>query len=128
MESDHDAEARARHGREIWKSVMGFDLPPTDVPFLQIGVQGALAEVWNRPGLTRKERRLITMTCVGVLGNTEAISSHVRAGLESGDLTPGELDEFVFHFAYYAGFPLASSFNRLAGPIKAEVARARGGS
>jgi 4-carboxymuconolactone decarboxylase len=39
----------------------------------------------------------------------EPIRQHVYAALASGDITREEYQEFVLHFAYYAGWPRASA-------------------
>ena len=66
-------------------------------------------ELWDRPGLSRRDRRWITLTAVGAAAVREPIQQHVYAALASGDITREEFQEFVLHFAYYAGWPRASA-------------------
>jgi 4-carboxymuconolactone decarboxylase len=74
-------------------------------------------DLWTREGLTTKERRLISMTCVCAAAVPNAIEEHLRSALVSGDVTISEMHEFLLHFAYYAGWPKASlayhTLNRL---------------
>jgi 4-carboxymuconolactone decarboxylase len=91
--------------------VMVSDAPPPLSPYLDKGVvDSVFGELWDRPGLSRRERRFITLACVGGAAVEEPINQHVFAALASGDVTREEFQEFVLHFAYYAGWPRASSF------------------
>ena len=69
------------------------------------------AEVWQRPGLTRRERRFVTLPCVAAADADQPLRDHVYAALNSGDLSIVEMQETVLHFAVYAGWPKASWFN-----------------
>jgi alkylhydroperoxidase/carboxymuconolactone decarboxylase family protein YurZ len=70
----------------------------------------AFGDVWQRPGLSSRERRLITLACLGMHGNDRTLGMHIRGALDSGDLTPQELDAFILQFGVYASFPRASAF------------------
>jgi 4-carboxymuconolactone decarboxylase len=88
---------------------MPYAAPESDKPFVRDGViAGVFGDLWTRDGLTTKERRLISITCAAAASIPGAIEEHLRSALVSGDLTVAELDEFVLHFAYYAGYPGAS--------------------
>jgi 4-carboxymuconolactone decarboxylase len=104
-----DAERRAR-GEATYRAVMGNEPPPPSDPYTAQGVLDTVfGELWTRPGLTRKERRLITLACVGASASPGAIDAHLRGALDSGDLTLAEMQEFILHFAFYAGWPRAAS-------------------
>ena len=88
------------------------DAPPPLTPYLDRGVVNAVfAELWDRPGLSRRERRFITLACVARAGVEEPIQQHVYAAFASGDITRDEMQEFVLHFAYYAGWPRLGARN-----------------
>ena len=104
------AQERKERGQTRYKEVMLSDAPPPVSPFTDKGVvDSVFAELWSRPGLTTKERRWITLACVGAAGAPIPIQTHVRAALESGDIRVDEMKEFVLHFAYYHGWPRASA-------------------
>jgi hypothetical protein len=48
---------------------------------------------------------VITVVCVGVSDAIGPIHSHVGWALESGDITPEEIDEVILQFSAYSGFP-----------------------
>ena len=106
-----DARERRARGEAMYREVLGQDPPPALDPYTSQGVLDTVfGELWTRPGLTRKERRLITLTCAGSAASPSAIEGHLRGALESGDLTLEEVQEFILHFAFYAGWPKAATF------------------
>jgi 4-carboxymuconolactone decarboxylase len=120
--SDTSFDARTRRGRGVLASVTGFPVPESDQPFMAVGVHACLfGEVWSRPGLERKERRWITLACAAAVGS-ESVEGHIRAALASGDISHDELQEFVLHVAFYAGFAIGSSLSRTVARIEGELA------
>ena len=104
------AEARTETGRRRYREVMVSDAPPPITPYLSHGVvDSVFGELWDRPGLSRRERRFITLACVACAAVDEPVNQHVYAALASGDISREEFQEVVLHFAYYAGWPRASA-------------------
>jgi 4-carboxymuconolactone decarboxylase len=67
----------------------------------------AWGEVWNRPGLSRPERSMITLAVLAALGRDEELALHVRAAIRNG-LTAADIREVLLHVAVYAGVPAAN--------------------
>jgi 4-carboxymuconolactone decarboxylase len=104
------AAARTARGRQRYQEVMVSEAPPPMTPYLDKGVvDSVFGELWDRPGLSRRDRRWVTLACVAAAAVDEPIHQHVYAALASGDVTRDEFEEFVLHFAYYAGWPRASA-------------------
>jgi 4-carboxymuconolactone decarboxylase len=83
--------------------------PPTDLSSAeQAHLEHVFGEVWTRPGLTRRERRFVTLSCVCGETEPDAVNAHMYAALASGDVTVEEMGEYVLHFAVYLGWPKAS--------------------
>jgi 4-carboxymuconolactone decarboxylase len=105
------AAERKETGHRRYREVMVSDAPPPLSPYLDKGVvDSVFGELWDRPGLSRRDRRFVTLACVGAAAVDEPINQHVYAALASGDISREEFQEFVLHFAYYAGWPRASAF------------------
>jgi len=81
----------------------------------------AWGEIWDRPGLGRRERSLATLAALIALRDENEIEMHVRAALRNG-LSPEEIKEVILHTALYAGLPAANSAFAIAQGV---VARAR---
>ncbi|MCA9879302.1 MAG: carboxymuconolactone decarboxylase family protein [Thermomicrobiales bacterium] len=65
-------------------------------------------DVWQRPGLSRRDRSLITVAALVTLYRPEQLDSHLRLALTNG-LSQDELVEALTHLAFYAGWPSAMS-------------------
>ena len=77
-------------------------------PFQEFIQRYAWGEVWNRPGLDRRQRSMITLAALTSLRAENEIELHVRAALRNG-LTPEEISEVLLHTAVYAGVPAANA-------------------
>src|SRR5438309_6713578 len=65
-------------------------------------------DVWKRPGLSPRDRSLITVTTLIALYRTNELPFHLKLALKNG-LTREELTEAITHLAFYAGWPPAST-------------------
>ena len=90
---------------------------PFDTDFQTFITEGAWGSVWSRPGLTKRERSLITLALLAAGGHEEEFAMHVRATANTG-ATPNDIKEALLHVAVYAGVPAANSAFKLA---KAEL-------
>jgi 4-carboxymuconolactone decarboxylase len=84
-------------------------------------------ELWPRPGISRRERRLVTLSCAAFAVTAEPLVEHSYAALKSGDLGIEELLEVVLHFAVYCGWPKASNFEMYVRQSWVKVQQERGG-
>jgi 4-carboxymuconolactone decarboxylase len=71
------------------------------------------ARVWERPGLSKRDRSLITVAALVVLYRPEQLASHLVRARENG-VTKEELSEAISHLAFYGGFPAAVSASAIA--------------
>lgn len=69
--------------------------------------------VWDRPGLTRAQRSVATISIMSVLRDEHTLRVHVEAGLANG-LSRQEISEVIMHTAVYAGVPQALRSMRIA--------------
>ncbi|HVB45496.1 MAG TPA: 4-carboxymuconolactone decarboxylase [Streptosporangiaceae bacterium] len=108
-------EERAEQGMRVRREVLGDDHVDRAVtsttgftaPFQDLITRYAWGEVWSRPGLSRAERSMITLTALVVLRQDEELAMHLRAALRNG-LTPDQIQEVLLHVAIYAGVPAAN--------------------
>ncbi|OZD11637.1 carboxymuconolactone decarboxylase family protein [Rhodococcus sp. 06-156-3C] len=63
-------------------------------------------EVWERTGISPKERSMITVACLVTGGNVDQLRYHLVRARDNG-ATRGELVEVITHLAFYAGWPKA---------------------
>ena len=115
-----DPEKRKK-GIAKFAEVMTFTPPelPADA-FLDATIEHLFAEVWARPGLGVRERRLVTLTLLMCLGNEMTLKLHFGAAMKSGDLTDTEIDELLLHVAHYRGWPAAAVASQVVRQLRAE--------
>jgi 4-carboxymuconolactone decarboxylase len=77
-------------------------------PFQDFITRYAWGEVWNRPGLDRRARSMITLAALTTVRAEGELELHIRAALRNG-LTPEEIGEVLLHTAVYAGVPAANA-------------------
>jgi 4-carboxymuconolactone decarboxylase len=84
-----------------------------DADFQAFITEGAWGAVWSRPGLTRRERSLITIALLAAAGHDEEVAMHVKATANTG-ATAEDIKEALLHVAVYAGVPAANRAFRIA--------------
>jgi 4-carboxymuconolactone decarboxylase len=65
-------------------------------------------DVWKRPGLSPRDRGLVTVSTLISLYRTNELPFHLKYALQNG-VTRDELIEMITHLAFYAGWPTAST-------------------
>lgn len=100
-----DLTMRIERGRATYEEIMLRPARDGLTAFRQVGYFAYLyGEVWTRPGLSRKERRIISICCAAHAEPTRELEDHLYAALASGDLSYEELQELVLHYAVYVGW------------------------
>lgn len=84
-----------------------------DQPFQELITEAAWGHVWSRPGLTRRERSIVTIALLAALGQDEEVAMHVRATVNTG-ATREDVCEALLHVAIYAGVPAANHAFKIA--------------
>ena len=77
-------------------------------------------DVWQRPGLSPRDRSLVTVASLVALYRTNELPFHIGKALENG-VTREELIELITHLAFYAGWPTANTAVAVARKVFAEV-------
>ena len=70
--------------------------------------QVLFGDVWERPGLSKRDRSLITVATLVAGYRTNELPFHLQRALENG-VTRAELAEVITHLAFYAGWPAANT-------------------
>ncbi|WP_374250133.1 4-carboxymuconolactone decarboxylase [Xanthobacter sp.] len=93
---------------------------PLDEAFQTFITEGAWGSVWSRPGLSRRERSIITIALLAALGHDEELEMHVRATRNTG-ASAEDVSEALMHVAVYAGVPAANRAYKIAKGVYAEA-------
>lgn len=76
-------------------------------------------DIWERPGLSKRDRSLITVSTLVALNRTQQLGFHLQRALDNG-VSKDELVEAITHLAFYSGWPTAMSALILAKDIFAQ--------
>src|SRR5207237_10803529 len=63
-------------------------------------------DVWERPGLSKRDRSLITVASLVAMNRGEQLRGHVARAIDNG-VTKDEIVEIITHMAFYSGWPTA---------------------
>lgn len=77
-------------------------------------------DIWERPGLSKRERSLITVATLVALYRTNELPFHLARAVNNG-VTRDELIEAITHLAFYAGWPSAMTAIRIAKDVFAKT-------
>lgn len=89
-----------------------------DAPMKAFCERVTFEEVWGRPGLDIRSRRLVTIAALVALRQTAALRSHIHAAV-AADVTPEEVREALIHVSIYCGIPAALESFSVAGEVVA---------
>jgi 3-oxoadipate enol-lactonase/4-carboxymuconolactone decarboxylase len=109
---------------DAWVDAALANRTPFNADFQAMITRYAWHEIWGRPGLDHRTRRLLVIVITTALGRWEEFRLHVRAGLEQGGFTQAELKEVLMQAAIYAGVPAANTAFAEAAGVIAALARA----
>ncbi|HEX4588125.1 MAG TPA: carboxymuconolactone decarboxylase family protein [Mycobacterium sp.] len=101
-----------RKGLEKMNEVYGWEMPNVEGdPFFDLTVDHLFGTIWNRPGLSMRDKRIMTLTAVAALGNADLAEIQANAALHNDELTGDELKEMAVFLTQYLGFPLGSKLD-----------------
>jgi len=90
-----------------------------DADFQEYIINNAWGAVWNRPGLTKRERSLIVIALLAALGHDEELAMHIRATKNTG-ATKEDIKEVLLQTAVYAGVPVSNNAFKIAKKVFVE--------
>jgi 4-carboxymuconolactone decarboxylase len=119
---------RYKKGLEIRREVLGNDhvdralakVNEFNGPFQEFITRYAWGEIWEREGLSRRDRSLVTLAMLIALNREAEFRMHVRAAFRNG-VTLEELRELLLQSGVYCGLPAANAAIRAVEEVISEV-------
>ncbi len=108
--AEHSDDVR-RKGLDKMKEVYGWDMPDLPGDYFALTADHLFADIWSRPGLSMRDKRIMTLSVVTALGLPDLAEIQVSAALRNEEMTAAELREMAIFITHYVGFPLGSTFN-----------------
>ena len=109
-------EQRRAAGMRVRREVLGdahvdravAAVTPLTADFQDFITRVAWGDLWQRPGLDRRTRSMLTLAITASLRHWDEFALHVKAAVHNG-LTDDEIAEVCLHTAVYAGVPAANA-------------------
>lgn len=114
---------KRRIGLEKMETVYGFDMTDGTGDFFGITADHLFADIWTRPGLSDRDRRLILIGMLAGQGAADVLGIQVPAAHANGELDDEALREIVIFVCHYAGWPNGARLNSIVEETIAKAAR-----
>jgi 4-carboxymuconolactone decarboxylase len=98
---------------------------PVTAEFQELITRYAWGEIWTRPGLDERTRRVLVIGTLIALGRGEELRMHVRAALTDGGFSADDVKEIALQQAVYCGVPAANAAFEIIQDVIAAIAAAR---
>ena len=118
-----DLPEQRRIGLEKMESVYGFDMTDGAGDFFGITADHLFAEIWTRPGLSDRDRRLLLIGLLAGSGGHDVLTIQIPAAYAAGELDDEQLREIVIFLCHYAGWPNGARINSIVEDTIAKAER-----
>ena len=124
-----DDQQRRAKGLEVRRAVLGdahvdraiTQTTPLNTEFQDLITRYAWGEIWTRPGLGVRARRILVIGTMIAIGRWEEFEMHAAAAMSEGGFTPDDIKEIILQQAIYCGVPAANHAVKEAAAIVAEL-------
>ncbi len=115
---------RRRRGLETMTEVYGWEMADGDGDFFGYTVEHLFADIWNRPGLSIRDRRLLLLGLLVGNGDHDVVPLQLAAALGNGELEDEALREVVVFLSHYAGWPSGARLFNQVEKVLSDAAKA----
>ena len=124
MDEPRPMDETRRKGLAKMNEVYGWEMPDLPGDYFALTVDHLFADIWSRPGLSMRDKRIMTLSVVTASGLTDLAEIQVNAALHNAEMTEDELREMAIFITHYVGFPLGSTFNNVIEKVIAKRRKA----
>ena len=117
------SDERRERGLARMSEVYGWEVQDGPGDFFGITVDHLFADIWSRPGLTLRDRRLLLLGLLVGQGQQDVADIQIGAALRRAELTPDELREIAIFLTHYAGWPSGARLSMQVEKLIGEQAR-----
>ena len=112
-----DESERRDSGMNVRRRVLGSEhvdrstaqMTALTAEFQDLITRYAWGEIWTRPGLDERSRRILVIGTLIALGRFDEFRMHAQAAMSQGGFTENDLKEIVLQQAIYCGVPAANT-------------------
>lgn len=118
-----DLPETRRRGLERMEQVYGFEMTDGAGDFFAYTADHLFADIWNRPGLSDRDRRLLLIGLLVGSNQHDVLHIQIPAAYAAGELDADQLREIVILLCHYAGWPSGSKVNSIVEDVIAKASR-----
>jgi 4-carboxymuconolactone decarboxylase len=116
-------DEKRQRGLDKMSEVYGWEVQDGPGDFFGITVDHLFADIWTRPGLSMRDRRLLLLGLLVGQGQQDVADIQIGAALRRAELTPDELREIAIFLTHYAGWPSGARLSMQVEKLAGEHAR-----
>jgi 4-carboxymuconolactone decarboxylase len=117
-----DLSPLRRSGLEKMEQVYGFEMGDMEGDFFRYTVEHLFGDIWQRPGMSDRDRRLLLIGMLCTHGAQDVLSIQIPAAYKAGELDEDQLREIVIMVCHYGGWPVGARLNSL---VEETIAKGR---
>ncbi|MDT5079140.1 MAG: 4-carboxymuconolactone decarboxylase [Mycobacterium sp.] len=111
-------DEQRKKGLAKMNEVYSWEMPNVEGDaYFDLTVDHLFGSIWTRPGLSMRDKRIMTLAVVTALGTQDLAEVQVTAALANEELTEDELKEMAIFLTHNVGFPLGSGLNGVVGRV-----------
>ncbi|WP_280346304.1 carboxymuconolactone decarboxylase family protein [Nocardia neocaledoniensis] len=115
-------EVRQR-GLAKMSEVYGWDFADGPGEHFAVTADHLFADIWSRPGLSVRDRRLLLLGAVTAQGHLDIAEIQIGAALRNEELTEDQLREIALFLCHYVGWPAGTKLDGAVGKVIAQERR-----
>lgn len=104
-------ESRREQGLDVMRQVYGWEVQDGPGDFFGTTVDHLFADIWSRPGLSLRDRRLLLLGALTAQGLDDVAGIQVQAALGNAELDADQLREIALFLTHYVGWPLGTKLD-----------------
>src|ERR1700731_5193065 len=107
-----------RKGLEKMNEVYGWEMPNIEGDaYFDLTVDHLFGTIWSRPGLSMRDKRIMTLTAVTAVGKRDLAEIQINAALLNEELSETELKEMARVATHPSCIPLGSVLHGAVAPV-----------
>lgn len=103
------SDEQRKRGMEMMSKVYGWEVQDGPGDFFAVTVDHLFGDIWSRPGLTMRDRRLLVLGVLAAQGQVDLAEVQFNAALGNEELDAGQLRETALFLTHYVGWPLGAN-------------------